>query len=70
MNTIEIVDYEPIHRPFFEKFNREWIEELFVMEPVDEYVLTNPEKAILEEGGAILMAIFNGQVAGTVGLRN
>ncbi len=69
MNTIEIVDYEPIHRPFFEKFNREWIEELFVMEPVDEYVLTNPEKAILEEGGAILMAIFNGQVAGTVGLR-
>jgi ribosomal protein S18 acetylase RimI-like enzyme len=69
MNTIKIVDYEPIHRPFFEKFNREWIEELFVMEPVDEYVLTNPEKAILENGGAILMAIFNGQVAGTVGLR-
>lgn len=69
MNMIEIVEYAPEHQPFFERFNRQWIEELFEMEPVDEWVLSNPEKAILEPGGAILMALYNGQPAGTVGLR-
>jgi ribosomal protein S18 acetylase RimI-like enzyme len=69
MNDITIVDYRPEHQAYFEVFNRAWIEELFEMEPVDEWVLTNPEKAILETGGAILMAEYNGVVAGTVGLR-
>ena len=69
MNEISIVDYRPAHQPFFERFNRVWIEELFEMEPVDEWVLTNPEKAILEPGGAILMALYNGVPVGTVGLR-
>lgn len=64
-----IVDYQPEHQPYFEKFNRQWIEELFEMEAVDEWVCTNPEKAILEPGGAILMALYNGAPAGTVGLR-
>ena len=39
------------------------------MEPLDEYVLTNPGEAILAKGGAILMALYKGEVAGTVGLR-
>ena len=69
MSQIKIVNYEPHHQRDFEKFNRAWIEELFEMEPVDEWVLTNPEKAILEPGGSILMALYDGVVAGTVGLR-
>lgn len=69
MKGIRILGYEPRHQPYFEEFNRQWIEELFEMEPVDEWVLTNPEKAILEPGGAILMAEYNGEVAGTAGLR-
>ncbi|HEV7779908.1 MAG TPA: GNAT family N-acetyltransferase [Chitinophagaceae bacterium] len=69
MNEITIVDYRREHQPYFEKFNRQWIEELFEMEPVDEWVLTNPDKAILEPGGAILMALYDGVPAGTVGLR-
>jgi N-acetylglutamate synthase-like GNAT family acetyltransferase len=39
------------------------------MEPMDEWVLTNPDQAILEPGGTILMAEYDGIVAGTVGLR-
>jgi ribosomal protein S18 acetylase RimI-like enzyme len=66
---IKIVDYRPEHQPFFEKFNRVWIEKMFTMEPVDEFVLTDPEEAILKNGGAILMAEYKGAVAGTVGLR-
>jgi ribosomal protein S18 acetylase RimI-like enzyme len=69
MNPICIVEYQPVHQPYFERFNRQWIEEFFTMEPVDEFVLTNPEEAILKDGGAILMALYKGEVAGTVGLR-
>jgi ribosomal protein S18 acetylase RimI-like enzyme len=69
MSEIKIVDYRKEHQPYFEKFNRAWIEELFEMEPVDEWVLTNPGKAILEPGGAILMAEYDGVAAGTVALR-
>lgn len=69
MNSINIVDYRPEHQPYWEAFNRAWIEEMFEMEPLDIWVLTNPGKAILETGGAILMAEYNGVPAGTVGLR-
>lgn len=69
MNKIQIVDYQPRHQAFFEAFNRAWIEEWFEMEPVDEWVLQNPDKAILATGGAILMAEWSGTPAGTVALR-
>ena len=69
MSAIQIVDYKPQHQPYFDRFNRQWIEELFVMEPVDEFVLKNPGPAILEKGGAILMALYECEVAGTVALR-
>jgi len=69
MNGIKILDFRPEDQPHFEKFNRAWIEEMFEMEPVDEWVLTNPGKAIIEPGGAILMAEYDGVMAGTVGLR-
>jgi len=69
MSAIAILEYKSEHQPYFEKFNRVWIEALFEMEPLDEWVLTNPDKAIIEPGGAILMASYNGEIAGTVGLR-
>ena len=69
MNEIRIIDYRPEHQPRFESLNRQWIEEMFDMEPLDEWVLTQPDKAILKKGGAILMAEYNGVLAGTVALR-
>lgn len=69
MNPINIVDYEAHHQPYFEKFNRYWIEKYFVMEPIDEAVLTDPEEWLLKPGGAILMAEYDGVTAGTVALR-
>jgi ribosomal protein S18 acetylase RimI-like enzyme len=68
-HDIRIIDYQPGHQPYFEAFNRTWIEELFEMEPVDEWVLQHPEEAILATGGAILMATCDDVIAGTVGLR-
>ncbi len=69
MEAIKILDYEPLHQQYFEAFNRHWIEKYFVMGPVDEFVLTEPEAALLKPGGAILMAEYDGEVAGTVALR-
>lgn len=69
MSEIKIIEYRSGHQPFFEALNRAWIEELFTMEPVDEWVLTNPDKAIIESGGAIIMAEYNGVISGTAGLR-
>jgi len=66
---IEIVDYKPEHQPYWEKLNREWIKVNFEIESFDEYVLQNPEKAILKDGGAILIALYNGELAGTAALR-
>ncbi|HEU4633100.1 MAG TPA: GNAT family N-acetyltransferase [Flavisolibacter sp.] len=69
MNPIEIIEYRAEHQPYFEKFNRDWIELYFWLEEVDKYVLRHPEGAILQNGGAILMATYNGEIAGTVALR-
>lgn len=65
---ITIVDYKPWHQPHFESLNRVWIEKYFRMEPRDEYVLSNPEEAILQKGGSILMALYNDVIAGVVAL--
>ena len=69
MDLIKIIAYKAEHQPCFDRFNRKWIEDFFVMEPVDEFVLANPDKAILQSGGAILMAEYDGTIAGTVALR-
>lgn len=66
---MEIVEYESGHQRWFEQLNRQWIEQYFWIEPVDEEVLQYPEKNILAKGGAILMATTNGEVAGTVALK-
>lgn len=69
MNPIAIIDYRAEHQPYFEQFNRAWIERHFWLEDLDRYVLQHPEEAILAKGGCILMATYNGQVAGTVALK-
>jgi ribosomal protein S18 acetylase RimI-like enzyme len=68
MEVIEIIEYKSEHQPYFEKLNRAWIEKYFEMEEVDRFVLEQPEKAILENGGVIFMASCNGIMAGTVAL--
>jgi ribosomal protein S18 acetylase RimI-like enzyme len=66
---VKVVTYQSIHQPWFEKFNRDWIEHFFWMEPIDIEVLQNPEEHIISKGGTILMAIVNQEIAGTVALK-
>jgi ribosomal protein S18 acetylase RimI-like enzyme len=69
MGTIKIVNYTAEHQPYFEQFNRAWIEKYFWLEEIDKFVLCHPEEAIIKDGGAILMAVYNNQIAGTVALK-
>ncbi|TNE69220.1 MAG: branched-chain amino acid aminotransferase [Bacteroidetes bacterium] len=66
---ITIDRWKPQYREAFWQLNREWIEADYPLEEVDINVLQNPEIHILSDGGSILSAVSNGQVAGVVALR-
>lgn len=65
---ISILEYSPFYKPYFDSLNRVWIEKYFTIEPMDEFVLTHPEEAILGKGGSILFALHDDVVAGVVAL--
>jgi len=67
--NIRILNYKPEYRVYFETFNKQWIEEYFVLEDIDKWVLENPDEAILKDGGHILFAESGGQIVGTVALK-
>jgi DNA-binding MarR family transcriptional regulator/N-acetylglutamate synthase-like GNAT family acetyltransferase len=64
----EIVDYAPEHHDAFRDLNLEWIERYFEVEEADRISLDDPDRHILEPGGAILMALHHGRVVGTCAL--
>jgi ribosomal protein S18 acetylase RimI-like enzyme len=67
---IEIIPYSMENKPYFERLNRAWLTKYFTVEPIDEYVLTKPEEAILNEGGYILFAEYKTHIIGTVALKS
>ncbi len=67
--VLDIIEYKIEHQPWFEKLNREWIEQHFSMEPIDIEVLQQPNVHIIEKGGSILMAVYNNTIAATVALK-
>jgi GNAT superfamily N-acetyltransferase len=70
--TAHIVDFDPRWRDDFARLNLEWLRRWFVVEPVDEEVLGDPEGHILAGGGRVLFALdASGERAiGTVALRH
>lgn len=68
-SAIQILEYAPAHQPWFEKFNRQWIEKFFAMEAPDFQILQHPDEHILKDGGFILMAAFDNELAGTVAMK-
>lgn len=66
---LNIVPYKPEYQVYFERFNTAWLEEYFEVEPIDAYVLSNPEEAILKDGGSILFAALDQKIIGAVALK-
>ena len=65
---VEITPFEPALREHFHRINAQWLERYWSLEPIDRDVLCEPEKHVLEPGGAILYARMDGEVIGTVAL--
>jgi GNAT superfamily N-acetyltransferase len=55
--AMQIVNYAPLYAEAFARLNREWIEKFFVMEPIDEQMLADPEGIYLSGGGAIFILL-------------
>lgn len=68
LGEVEIVEFTPDLRNHFKTLNLEWLEAQFSVEPVDEEVLSNPERVILEPGGFIFFARLGEEIVGTCAL--
>jgi len=68
---IRIVDFDPRWRADFARLNMQWLEQYFVVEPIDREVLSDPDTHILADGGHVLFAIDeDDRVVGTVALKH
>jgi len=66
---LEVIDYQPQYQPLFEKLNKGWLELYFTIEPLDKYVLENPDEAIIKPGGKVYFVTADSKIVGTVALR-
>lgn len=68
-DDIAIVDFDPSFAKDFAELNYEWIGKFFNIEKHDREILDHPVTAIIDTGGAILMAVdHEGNAIGTVAL--
>jgi DNA-binding MarR family transcriptional regulator/predicted GNAT family N-acyltransferase len=67
---VEIIDYSPEFQDDFKRLNYEWIEKYFKLEDSDHQSLNYPNKKILQPGGHIYIARYNGEIVGTCALIN
>ncbi len=61
----EILPYRDEFRPDFERLNREWIEEFFVVEEADREVFADPYNKIIAPGGQVFFVLEDGVAKGT-----
>ncbi len=64
-DTPRMVTWEPAFRDDFERLNRQWLEEYFVVEPRDVEVFQDPQGTIRDLGGEIFFVEENGRLNGT-----
>lgn len=61
----EVVTYREEYREDFERLNRAWIEQYFVLEEADREVFRDPAAAIIHPGGQIFFVRERDEVLGT-----
>lgn len=63
--AIIVEHFRPEHAARYESLNRAWLVEHDLLEAADEPQLTRPNEAIIDRGGAILVATDGNEVIGT-----
>ena len=66
--SLKIIPYRSRYARAFYDLNIEWLKTYFYVEPIDEEVLRNPDKYIIDRGGHIFFALINTKVVGTLAL--
>jgi GNAT superfamily N-acetyltransferase len=67
-SLVKIIDYLPEYQYAFRELNVEWITQYFKMEAADYQSLDHPQTYILDKGGYILFAVYEGLAIGTCAL--
>lgn len=65
---VKIVPYNNAYKEIFKSLNEEWISKYFVMEKEDYKALDHPEEYILNPGGKIMVALYDGEPLGVCAL--
>ncbi len=65
---MNVRDYTPADAKAFHDLNMAWVSKYFTVEAEDRAQLEDPQTYILDKGGAILIAEYEGEAVGTVGL--
>lgn len=63
-----IVGFDEQLSASFKELNIRWLKKYFVVEPIDEEMLSQPRKFIIDRGGHIFFAKVNDEIAGTFAL--
>jgi len=70
MSDLKIERWNDKYAKDFISLSLEWLEMYVSVEPIDLQILNNPHEYILDGGGEIFFALFEGAVAGTVAMIN
>ena len=65
MTKISFKKFSKIDSEKFKSLNLEWLDTYFKVEPIDEIVLNNPEREVIDKGGFIFMIQKNYDTIGT-----
>lgn len=66
--AVEIIDYAAQYGADFKRLNIAWLERYFYVEALDDKVLSDPQRSILDDGGQIFLARLDGKIVGTCAL--
>ncbi|WP_295994624.1 GNAT family N-acetyltransferase [Rugamonas sp.] len=66
--AVDIIDYAPHYAADFKRLNIDWLERFFYVEQIDNTVLSDPQRHILDPGGAIFLARLGGEIIGACAL--
>ena len=69
MPAVRIEVFQPVWREHFYRLNAAWLERDFSIEPIDTRVLSDPQREIIDHGGAVLFALLGQDVVGTCALK-
>ena len=65
---VQIIDYTDEYHAAFKALNEEWISTYFKMEAADYKALDHPKEYILDKGGFIFVALYEGEPVGVCAL--